>query len=236
MAVQIDCLAFGAHPDDIELCCGGLLIKLKKQGHKTAVIDLTYGELSTNGDVDTRKKETNSASQILQLDQRMNLGFNDGHIINTPETRLAVIKQIRLWQPKICLIPYWVDRHPDHMNASHLIFEAIFYAGLSRINTRQEAFRPKSILYYMQHQVFDPTFIIDISDEFEDKLYAIKAYQSQFGFPGSRQTATYINRDEFIESMITRAKFYGNQIDCTYGEPYFYKGHLKIKDIMTIFS
>jgi bacillithiol biosynthesis deacetylase BshB1 len=236
MVDQMDCLAFGTHPDDIELCCSGLLIKLKKQGYTTAVIDLTYGELSSNGDVETRKSETSNANQILRLDKRINLGFKDGHINNTPDTRLAIIEQIRALQPRICILPYWKDRHPDHINASHLIFDAIFYSGLARIDTQEGAYRPKSVLYYMQHQVFDPTFIVDISDEFEDKLNAIKAYQSQFSNQDAKYVKTSINSGEFIESIVTRAKFYGYQIDGNYGEPYFYQRHLKINDVMKIFS
>jgi bacillithiol biosynthesis deacetylase BshB1 len=235
MSNQINCLAFGTHPDDIELFCSGLLIKLKKQGYTTAVIDLTYGELSTNGDIEVRKNETTLANQILRLAKRINLGFEDGNIINTPDTRLAIIKQIRTIKPEICILPYWRDRHPDHINAALLVYDAIFYAGLSRIDTKQKAYGPKSILYYMQHLIFTPTFIVDISDEFADKLNAIKVYQSQFSNRNNKYIKTYINRDEFLKSIITRAKFYGDQINCGYGEPYFYDGHLKINDIMKNF-
>jgi bacillithiol biosynthesis deacetylase BshB1 len=236
MSYHTDCLAFGTHPDDIELFCSGLLIKLKNQGYTTAVIDLTYGELSTNGDVATRKNETKNANKILRLDKRINLGFDDGNIINTPDTRLKIIKQVRDIKPEICILPYGKDRHPDHIKAAQLVQDAIFYAGLPRIDTGQKAFRPKSILYYMQHLDFNPTFIVDISDEFENKLNAIKAYKSQFINKDNDFIETYINRNEFIESIITRAKFYGHHISCRYGEPYFYDGDLKINDIMKIFT
>ena len=177
---NIDCLAFGPHPDDVELFCGGVLIKLKKQGYSTAIVDLTKGELSTNGDVDTRLDEAGKSKDILNLDIRLNLGLKDGALDISRENRQEVIKTIRSLRPKICLVPYWEDRHPDHEFASVLIKRAIFDAGLKKIDTGQEVYKPKIIIYYFLHNFIIPTFAVDISNEMDQKLESIKAYVSQF--------------------------------------------------------
>jgi bacillithiol biosynthesis deacetylase BshB1 len=233
---HIDCLAFGPHPDDVELFCGGLLIKLKKQGYSTAIVDLTRGELSTNGDVDTRLHEAEKAKQILGLDIRINLGIPDGSLVSSLENRQEIIKTVRSLRPKICLIPYWEDRHPDHESASRLLKRAIFDSGLKKIDTGQEAFRPKSVIYYMLHHPVDPTFVIDISSQMEQKLDSINAYVSQFSSISGDGDPTYINRPEFLKSIITRAEFLGQQIGVSYAEGFYYQGTIKIDDLVTFFS
>lgn len=236
MFVQTDCLAFGAHPDDVELFCSGLLLKLKSQGYKTAIVDLTQGELSTNGDIKTRREEAEKASAILQLDFRSNVAIRDGNIANDYENRMAIIRLIRKIKPILCLIPHWKDRHPDHRSASVLLHDAIFFSGLKKIETDQESFRPKTVLHYMLHNVFIPTFIVDISNEMENKMAAIKAYKSQFESDPGVSEGTYINRPEFLDTVYTRAQFYGQKIGCKFGEPYFFNGSLKINNIIHFFT
>jgi len=233
---NIDCLAFGPHPDDVELFCGGILIKLKKQGYSTAVVDLTRGELSTNGDVDTRLKESERAKKILGLDIRLNLGMHDGSLENSQENRQEIIKTVRSLRPKICLIPYWEDRHPDHESASRLLKQAIFDTGLKKIDTGQEAFRPKSVIYYILHNNIDPTFVVDISDQMAQKLDSIKAYVSQFSSISGEGSPTYINKPEFLKSIITRAEFLGQRIGVSYAEGFYYPGMMKIDNLITYFS
>lgn len=234
--IPIDCLAFSPHPDDAELFCSGLLLKLKAQGYHIAVVDLTRGELSSNGDLKTRKKETEEATKILKLDKRFNLKIPDGNIENNEKNRVNIIKLIRQMCPKVCLLPYWEDRHPDHIAAALVLRDAIFYAGLKKIKTGQEAYRPQAILYYMLHKPFIPTFVVDISQEMDAKLDAIKAYKSQFLLETKNSIMTYINRPEFLETIVTRAKFYGQQIGCKYGEPYYYHETIKIENIMQFFA
>ena len=234
--MQIDCVAFGAHPDDVELFCSGLLLKLKSQGYKTAIVDLTQGELSTNGDIKTRQGESEKASNILQLDFRVNAAIRDGHIVNDWENRMAIIKLIRKLKPTLCLIPYWEDRHPDHRNASVLLREALFFSGLTKIETEEEAIRPKTIIYYMLHNTFMPTFIVDISEEMDNKIAAIRVYKSQFENDPVRSKGTFINRSDFLETILIRAKYYGQKIGCSFGEPYYFDGALKINNIMTFFT
>lgn len=233
---KIDCLAFGAHPDDVELFCSGLLIKLHKQGYAIGIVDLTKGELSSNGTLEIRSEETKKASELLQLSMRENLEFEDGNIENTKQNRTKIIKCIRKFKPDLILQPYWEDRHPDHIAASKLITDACFYSGLSKLDTNQEPHRPNITLYYMMHTTFTPTFIVNISEEMELKIKTIKAYDSQFGQLKDKKVNTYINRPEFFDSIVNRAKFYGYEINVDFGEPYFYKGNLKIDNIMDFFA
>lgn len=234
--MQIDVLAFGAHPDDIELACSGLLLKLKSQGNKIGVIDLTRGELGTRGTAEIRAKEASSAAKILDLDVRENAGLNDGNIRIDKQGRMVIIKYIRKYHPKIILCPYWDDRHPDHMNASKLVSDSFFYSGLSRIKTELNAYRPESLIYYFQHEVAKPSFIVDISNEFETKLKAIRAYSSQFYEENSTEPETFISRPEFLESVMNKAKYFGFQIGVEYGEPFLVKSAIKINNIMEIFT
>jgi len=231
----IDCLAFAPHPDDAELFCSGLLLKLKKQGKSTAIVDLTLGELSTNGNPETRKSESETASLILKTDYRENLEIPDGNIENTFQNRQKVIKVIRMLRPKICLLPWREDRHPDHVQASHLLKHSVFYAGLKKIKTGQDAYRPSTVLYYILHKIIEPTFIVDISEEFEQKIAAIKSYKSQFGNTVESNT-TYINRPEFLENIKTRCAYLGQQINCKFGEGFIFEGKLKINNLMDFFS
>jgi bacillithiol biosynthesis deacetylase BshB1 len=233
---SIDCLAFGPHPDDVELFCSGVMIKLKKQGFSTAIADLTGGELSSNGDLETRLAEAQKAKQILGLDIRINLGLRDGSLILSWENRQEIIKTIRTLRPKICLIPYWEDRHPDHESASVLLKRSIFDAGLKKIETDQEAYRPDTLIFYMLHKFFDPTFVVDISNQMDQKLESINAYVSQFSSALKKETSTFINKPEFLKSIITRAEFLGLQIGVKYGEGFYYPGAMKIDNIITFFS
>ena len=233
---KVDCLAFGAHPDDVELFCSGLLIKLQKQGYSTGIIDLTEGELSTNGTIETRELEAKKAAEILQVTSRKNLKIPDGNIENSNQNRIEIIRQLREFRPQLVLQPFWEDRHPDHVAASQIITEACFYSGLQKIETNQKPYRPKTVLYYMMHTIFTPSLVVDISDEMDTKIKAIKIYQSQFVQSSKKNTETYINKPEFFDSIVNRAKFYGYEIKTQFGEPYYFEGLLKIDNIMNLFS
>ena len=209
---------------------------MQKQGFSTGIIDLTRGELSTNGTLEIRQAETKKASETLKVTIRENLGFQDGNIENTEQNRIEIIKCLKEFKPDLILQPYWEDRHPDHVAASKIISDACFYSGLSKLNTGQEPHRPKSILYYMMHTTFTPSFIVDISDEMDTKIKTIKSYKSQFNQSKEKKNNTYINQPEFFDSIVNRAKFYGYEIKTDFGEPYFYKGILRIDNIMNFFS
>ena len=233
---KIDCIAFGPHPDDVELFCAGTLVKLKSQGYRTAIVDLTQGELSTNGDVKIRRKESKQAAKILNLDKRLNLSIPDGRITFDEKNRKKIVNVIRTYRPDICLVPYWEDRHPDHSDASLLIQRAVFDAGLKKIESTYKAHRPGTILYYMLHQTFDPTFVVDISGEIDIKTEAILAYASQFSQSAIGIQQTPINQTDFLESLTSRATCLGHQIGVKYGEGFYYKGMIKIDNIMDFFS
>jgi N-acetylglucosamine malate deacetylase 1 len=225
MIKQIEALAFAPHPDDAELGCAGTLLRLKHAGMTTAVVDLSEGELSTRGTPETRKKETEAASFLLDLDARINLKIPDGNLVNTPEHRLRIISVLRELRPRIVFLPFPRDRHPDHEHASSLIKDAAFYSGLEKIRTdpygeTQPAHRPERLYYYILSTDFEPSFIVDISDTFEKKLEAIRAYQTQFfvNVTGAPYPETYISGSGYMEAFIARARRLGFSIGKKYGE------------------
>lgn len=230
--MHLDVLAFGTHPDDVELFCGGTVIKLVRQGYRVGVIDLTRGEMSTRGTPQLRRQETAQATVIMNLAIRENAGLPDGNIANTPENRLKIIGFLRQYQPKTVLIPYSYDRHPDHVHAGVLLSEAIFYSGLAKINDGHEPYRPQQVISYYHHWVDNVTVVVDISAEFEDKKKAITAYRSQFHDPDSREAETYISSKAFMESIENRARYFGDQIGTLYGEPFFLKTPIKINNLL----
>jgi bacillithiol biosynthesis deacetylase BshB1 len=169
----------------------------------------------------------------MKLSVRENLAMEDGNIENTKKNRLKIIKSIREYKPDIVLIPYWSDRHPDHVAASKLVSDSIYYAGLKKIETNQQKHRPQMALHYMLHQTFIPSFIVDISEEMEEKIQSIKCYKSQFQKSDNK---TFINQPEFFDSIINRAKFYGYEIKKEFGEPYFFNGVLRVNNIFEFLS
>jgi bacillithiol biosynthesis deacetylase BshB1 len=224
--MNLDVLVFGAHPDDAELSMGGTIAKLTSQKMKVGIIDLTKGELGTRGSAETRQKEAFQAAIILKAAVRENLNIPDGNVQNNKENLIKIIMTIRRYKPKIIFAPYFNDRHPDHIDTSNLIKRAMFSTGLSKVITfdkevPQESYRPDKLYYFMQTYTFDPSFIIDISGEFETKMKAVKAYSTQFHNPKSTEPETFISRPGFINYIESRAKFYGFQIGKNFGEPFY---------------
>jgi bacillithiol biosynthesis deacetylase BshB1 len=224
--MKLDILVFAAHPDDAELSMGGTIAKFSANNFKVGVIDLTKAELSTRGNTKSRSNETNDASKILKLKVRENLGFRDGNIKITNESLKKVVAVIRKYNPSIVFAPYFNDRHPDHIDTSNLVKRAIFSSGLEKFKTSlsgkpQKATRPKKIFYYMQTYLFEPTFIVDISDYFEVKMKSVNAYKSQFHNPKIKTENTFISQPGFLDYIEARAKFYGFQIRKKYGEAFF---------------
>ncbi len=224
--MNLDVLIFAAHPDDAELSMGGTIAKLTKRDLKVGIIDLTRGELGTRGTAETRQREAFNAAIALKVAVRENLEMPDGNINNTKENLMRVIIQIRKFKPKIIFAPYFNDRHPDHIDASHLIKRAMFVTGLSKIKTfdkevPQVHYRPNKLFYYMQTYTFEPSFVVDISDSFDLKMKAVECYSSQFYNPKSKEPETFISRPEFINFIKSRAEIYGFTIGKMYGEPFF---------------
>jgi bacillithiol biosynthesis deacetylase BshB1 len=238
--MKLDALFIGAHPDDIELTCSGTLVKLVNSGKNAGIADLTRGELSTRGTMEIREKETNEATKTLGIIYRTNLNIRDGSIDNTEENRLKVIQIIRACSPELVFLPYPYDRHPDHVHASELIRNAAFYLGLKKIETEFEGkeqlpHRPSKLIYYMHAYTFEPSFIVDITNELESKMKSILCYKSQFHNPGSSESETFISDEKFLEFIKAKAQFYGFQIGAKYGEPFFTNEKIKL-DPLNLFK
>ncbi|NWG27504.1 MAG: bacillithiol biosynthesis deacetylase BshB1 [Ignavibacteriaceae bacterium] len=224
--MNLDVLVFAAHPDDAELSMGGTIARFTSQGLKVGVVDLTKAELSTRGNIITRAKETVAASKVLNLKVRENLGIKDGGISLSHDSIKKVVQTIRKYKPSIVFAPYFNDRHPDHIDVSQLIKRSVFSSGLEKFKTSlsgkpQIAYRPKKIFYYMQTYLFQPSFIVDISEFFETKMKSCKAFKSQFHNPSLKREDTFISKPEFLDYVEARAKFYGFQIRKKYGEPFY---------------
>jgi N-acetylglucosamine malate deacetylase 1 len=233
---KIDVIAFSPHPDDAEMGCGGLLLKMKHKGYRTGIIDLTRAELSTNGDLKTRKAETEKASGILGLDIRENLGLEDANIVNDKASRIKIIEAVRRYRPELALIPYHSDRHPDHENSYKLLKDALFISGLEKFSTGAGSHRPAVILNYMLHNEFKPSFIVDISDYYDRKLKAVSAYESQFYSDTAKKVMTHIASKHFFDVIDSRHQCMGLKIKARFGEPYYMEGTIRIDDPIDFFN
>ena len=223
MKVKLDILAFGAHPDDVELGCGGTLAKEISNGKKVGIIDLTAGELGTRGSAEIRTLEANKASKILGLNTRENLNFKDGFFKNNENHQIKVIQVIRKYQPEIILCNALDDRHIDHPKASKLVSDSSFLSGLVKIDTslngeKQQPWRPKSVYHYIQWKNLSPDFVVDVSGFIEKKISAINAYKSQFYNSESNEPETLISKKNFIDNVINRSADLGRLIGVDYAE------------------
>lgn len=234
--MNVDVLAIGAHPDDIELSCGGTIAKLVEDGHSVALADLTQGELGTRGNKEIRAKEASEAAKILGVVTRRNLKIPDGGIDLNKANLKKVITLVRELRPTILIMPHSVERHPDHVHAHRICKEAWYYAGLRKIETSlngkpQKPHRPDNFFEFMQWYEFTPSFIVDISETFETKMKAIKAHASQFYDPRSKDPETLLSKPEFLERIRTDCEYYGKKIGAKYGEPFFSWSPLGIRTI-----
>lgn len=230
---KLDVLAFGAHPDDVELMCAATLVKLKNMGYRIGVVSLTAAELGTRGTPKIRKQENQKAAEILGLTVNVTLDIPDGQVNTSEENKLKVIEQIRAYRPSIVFAPYWKTRHPDHGNCSKLVKEAVFFSGLKNIKTKFAPFRPTKVIYYMELYDFAPSFIVDVSDTFDAKINSIKAYESQFFSDNNNyqeEGATYISTPEFLQSIITKGQYWGHKIGAKYGEPFLVREPMELKN------
>jgi len=220
---KLDILAFGAHPDDVELGCSGTILLQISLGFRVGVIDLTKGELGTRGTAKIRSKEANEASKKMNLSIRDNLAFQDGFFENNQENKYKIIQKIREYKPSIILCNAKEDRHPDHGRAASLIQDACFLSGLEKVKTNknnknQEPFRPRVLYNYIQYNDQKPDFIIDISDFIDHKMDVIKSYKSQFYDPSSLESETIISKKEFLDLVLNRSADLGRFISVDYAE------------------
>jgi bacillithiol biosynthesis deacetylase BshB1 len=224
ITMKLEILAFGAHPDDVELGAGGILAKHAYIGHKTGIVDLTKGEMGTRGTPEIRLKEAQEAAKILNCSIRENLGLRDGFIRNSEESQKEVIRVLRTYRPDIVLCNAPSDRHPDHGHASKLVVESCFLSGLRMLKTSNEEgqeqlpWRPKRVYHYIQFDSLTPNFVVDISGFMEQKMSSIKAHTSQFYNPNSEEPETVISSKYFFDSLEGRAREFGRTIYTEFGE------------------
>lgn len=235
--MKLDTLAIGAHPDDVELGCAGTLLNEVQRGKKVGIVDLTQGELGTRGTIETRYQEAADAAAIMGIQVRENLKLRDGFFQNNEETQRLLIKILRKYRPEIVIGNILEDRHPDHGRSGHLIYDACFFSGLKQIQTvdddgnEQEKWRPKYLLHYIQDRFYEPDIIIDISEVWEQKLKAVKAYTTQFHSNESSEPQTYISSPAFLEAIKARARLLGKRIGVQFAEGFISKKNIGIKNL-----
>lgn len=239
-------MAFGPHPDDVELFCGGTVAKLVRLGYRTAIVDLSEGELSSRGTLETRRREAKTAAGVLGVQRRINLGLPDGSLENSPANRRAVIETIRELRPRLLLLPHTEDRHPDHEQAAALIRAAAFQAGLATVETGQPPHRADGLMHYMCHHPFSPSLVVDVSADQGTKERAIACYRTQFatevlegtaaeGRPESGGPETPISTPHFMEQLLARSTWFGSLAGVRHGEPFLTSLPPLVDDPMGLF-
>jgi N-acetylglucosamine malate deacetylase 1 len=229
---KLDVLAFSAHPDDIELAAAGTLIKLIKQGYKVGIADMTRGELGTRGTREIRQAEAQEAADIMGASARECLDIPDGGVTVTRENHLKAIRLLRKYRPSIVFTHYWRARHADHMATSTIVTEACYLSGLAKIDTGQQRFRPKRILYHQILYDVVPSFVVDVSAEIEQKWKVVRAHKSQFYDPESKEPETLLSVPTFLEMIETRMRYWGSLIGVSHAEPFLTTEPFAIPDLM----
>lgn len=229
----LDILALAAHRDDVEQTCGGTLLKMAHRGYRTGILDLTQGEMGTRGTAEDRAREADEAARLLQVSWRRALDIPDGRVENTWDNRLKVARVLREVRPRVLILPYWKGRHPDHYTASILGYEACFLAGLAKLDLGAAPHRPFKIIYATLYYDIRPTFIVDISEEFEARFQSLMAYKSQYQdqAAGSELFPAQAEIRARVEAM---ARHYGMLAGVAYGEPFLQKEVGLVEDVMQI--
>ena len=230
---RADVLAIAAHRDDVEQTCGGTLLRMAARGLRTAILDLTQGEAGTRGTSEDRAREAAEAAKLLGVSRREALDLPDGAIENTVENRKKIVRVLREVRPRVVILPYWQARHPDHYRCCEMGFEACFLAGLRKLDEYSEPHRPQKILYASLYADVKPSFIVDISAQFERRMTALLSYKSQYG-EVTEGGALFPSEQEIRDRLGAIARFYGNQIGVKYGEPFVVKEAMQIDDIVSM--
>ena len=235
---ELDVLAVFSHPDDAELSVSGTLLKLKSQGYRTGVLDMTRGEMGTRGTPEMREQEAAEAARILKLDLRLNLGQPDGHVWPTEAARTAVVRVLRTHAPKVLLTTHWDDPHPDHANTCHIVREAARLATMARYDEEQQlpAVRMPALMHSLFSRRVVPSFIVDVSEFVEEKMTAIRAHASQFYSAESSEPATRISDPAFLEQIELRMRYFGSLIGVKAGEPFYVREALNVDDPVALLT
>jgi bacillithiol biosynthesis deacetylase BshB1 len=226
----VDALVFGPHPDDAEIWSGGLIARLSALGHRVGIVDMTRGETGTRGTVEQRLAEADEAALLLGAAFRENLELTDGSLAVEPETKRRVVAAIRRHRPAILVAPYPSDDHPDHAATGRIVEESLFLAGLRRFDADGDAHRARQVWYYMCHEPFSTSFVVDISDVFETKMRAIRCFSSQLHREGSSEPATNISSPDFLTRIEARCRYFGSLAGATFGEPFHVKKPVRVHD------
>jgi bacillithiol biosynthesis deacetylase BshB1 len=234
--MKLDLLAIAAHPDDVELTCGGTLIKMSQSGYKVGILDLTAGEMATRGSPEVRRREAATAARILGVHHRDNLGLPDARLELNDKNKLAVARKIRALRPHTVILPYWEGRHPDHYNASKIAYEGCFLAGLRRLTIEGEAYRPFKVLYStLYNPSVRPSFVVDITKQFDRRRRAILAYRSQFRPPkGTPRSKIHMPLDHLEQEVHLIARYYGHMVGVEYAEPFLVREVMQVEDVVTL--
>ena len=230
MENDLDVLAIAAHPDDVEQTCGGTLLRMAEAGYRTGIVDLTAGEMGTRGSPEIRMAEAVDAARILRAGHRENMRFPDARLENTMAGRMTLAAKIRELRPRTVIIPYWEARHPDHYQASGMSFEACFLAGLRKFDQYTEPHRPYKVIYASQYANVPPSFVVDITGQFERRMESLLAYKSQYGAMEAGSDL-FPDEKEIRDRLATTARYYGNLIGVKYGEAFVVKETMRVDDI-----
>ena len=233
--MPVDVLAIAAHRDDVELTCAGTLLRAVDAGHRTGILDLTAGETGTRGSAALRAQEAERAADVLGVKERRNAGLPDAHLQNTDQMRRVVVEHIRHFAPRVVILPYAVGRHPDHRRASELGRDACFLAGLAKYDAAGAPHRPFKILYALSYREdpVKPTFVVDITPQFERKMAAIRCYASQFD--GAKAAGEIFPTGQDLYSLVeTQNAHYGSLIRTRYGEPFFTDETMAVDDVTAL--
>lgn len=228
----VDLLAIAAHPDDVEQTCGGTLIRMAESGYRTGALDLTAGDMGTRGTPQSRLEEAEAAGRKMLLQYRANLRLPDARLENNIAARMSLAGEIRRLRPRVVILPYWEARHPDHYRAGELGFEASFLAGLKKLDDSTPPHRPYTVLYSTLYADVRPSFVVDISNQFERRMEALFCYESQYG--SSEASDLFPSKDEIRDRLSAIARFYGQQIGVRYGEPFLVKEMIRVDNIIEL--
>jgi N-acetylglucosamine malate deacetylase 1 len=231
--MTLDLLAIAAHPDDVEQTCGGTLIKMAETGYRTGILDLTAGDMGTRGTPEQRLIEADIASKLMLAGWRGNMHFPDARLQNDISARMTLAMKIRELKPRVVIIPYWQARHPDHYRAGELSYEACFLAGLKKLDEYTEPHRPDKVIYSSLYANVTPSFVVDISAQFDRRMSALLSYHSQYG-AAQEGAVLFPQEQEIRERLAAVARYYGNLIGAKYGEPFVVKEAMRVDDIVSM--
>ena len=229
----VDVLAIAAHPDDVEQTCGGTMIRMAEQGYRTGVLDLTAGDMGSRGTRELRLEESAAAGKKMLLAWRGNRRFPDARLENTISLRMTLAGDMRRLRPRVVILPYWEARHPDHYHAGEIAYEACFLAGLKKLDAYSEAHRPFKVIYSSLYANVTPSFVVDITAQFERRMEALLSYRSQYGETEAAE-GLFPKEQEIRERLAAIARFYGNLIGVRYGEPFVVKEMMRVDDVVAM--